>query len=133
MTDIVCCQCRAITRGIEQMKGQYLTVQSGFTKSAADSCDNCGHDFCETCKRTEITDIQIEKDVKEYLDELLFGDGQEAWYCGGIKLDLKDYNGAIKQLANNYHFQRCCADDKISLDNMPFDETIRVISGGEMK
>jgi len=54
MTDIKCCQCGEWTRGVEHLlKGGYLTVQSGFTKSAGESCDNCGHDFCENCTRTE--------------------------------------------------------------------------------
>lgn len=50
MTDVKCCMCHGLTRGIEHLlEGGYLTLQSGFTKSAGESCDNCGHDFCERC------------------------------------------------------------------------------------
>lgn len=52
--DIKCCSCGEWSRGIEQLlAGGYFTVQSGFTKSAGDSCDNCGHDFCEDCERKQ--------------------------------------------------------------------------------
>lgn len=54
MTDITCCKCGSLTRGIEHLiEGKYLTMRSGFLKSAGISCDNCGHDFCEECKEDE--------------------------------------------------------------------------------
>jgi len=57
MTDIRCCACGAVTRDIEHLlRGGYYTMQSGFIKSAGESCDNCGHDFCEDCTRTEAED-----------------------------------------------------------------------------
>lgn len=50
--DIKCCGCKCITRDIPETRRRgYFTVRSGFVKSAADSCDNCGHDFCDACKR----------------------------------------------------------------------------------
>jgi len=127
MKDIQCCGCGAITRGRDAMVGAFLTVQSGFTKSAADSCDNCGHDFCDECLREDviITVIEIESDVKAYLDKILFGDAQEAHYTAGIKLDMEDYNGAIKQMANRLYFERCLTNDTLSLDDMPFEDGIR--------
>lgn len=70
--------------------------------------------------------IEIEDDVKEYLDDVLHADGQEAYYCGGIDLDLTDYNGAIKSMANALYFQRRLADGNLSLGTPPFEECIKV-------
>ena len=54
MTDITCCECGSMTRDIEDLKEKgYRTVISYFMKLASDSCDNCGHDFCAKCIRTE--------------------------------------------------------------------------------
>ena len=61
MTDIKCCSCNEWTRGVERLlEGGYYTVQSGFTKSAGESCDNCGHDFCEDCEEFFVVSILSE-------------------------------------------------------------------------
>lgn len=50
--------------------------------------------------------IEIEDDVKEYLDKVLHDNGAEAWYTGQVRLDLSDYNGAIKFIINQLFFER---------------------------
>jgi len=72
------------------------------------------------------TTVEIEDDVREYLDDILHADGAEAWYCGGIELDLQDYNGAIKSMANGLYFQRRLADENLSLGTPPFEVGIKV-------
>lgn len=73
--------------------------------------------------------IEIEDDVKEYLDKILHNDGAEAWYTGQVRLDLTDYNGAIKSLANQLCFERMVhlSNDKKEITfDFPFDKGIRI-------
>ena len=61
MTGIKCCSCNEPTYDIEHLlEGGYYTTQSGFTKSAGESCDNCGHDFCGGCDSLSETKIKEE-------------------------------------------------------------------------
>jgi len=52
MVDIQCCKCGEWTYRAETLT-EAATVISRFTKTASESCDNCGHDFCNDCKYME--------------------------------------------------------------------------------
>lgn len=80
--------------------------------------------------RLEKQVIVIDDDVKEYLDKVLNDDGAEAWYTEQIRLDLKDYNGAIKALANKITFERMVriSNDGKKIDfDFPFKTSIRIL------
>ena len=70
--------------------------------------------------------IEIDDEVKVFLDKWLYGEGAEAWYCGGVKLDLQDYNGAIKSIVNRLDFWKALSENSIAPHNT-FDSEIRVI------
>jgi len=65
--------------------------------------------------------IEISEETLEFLNKWLYDNGAEAWYTSQIKLDLSDYDGAIKDMANQIAFLRCLNDGKLSYE--PFFET----------
>ena len=69
--------------------------------------------------------IEITDEVKEYLDVVLHGVAEGAWYESGIKLDLTDYDGAIRTVANQLEFWRALANDSL-VPVIVFDEEITV-------
>ena len=75
--------------------------------------------------------IEISNDVKEYLDVVLNGVAEGAWYENGVKLDLTDYDGAIRVVANQLEFWRTLANDSLS-PVMIFDKEI-LLCGEESK
>lgn len=50
---------------------------------------------------SERVSIEISKELKEYLDEVAYDDGVEAWYTEQMKLPLGDYDFTIKGLLND--------------------------------
>lgn len=82
-----------------------------------------GYKLCPDCYDRKI--IWIDDETKEHLDKILNDNGAEAYYTVNIELDLKDYNGAIRQLANDLYFANCLLNDKLPLDGIPFKRTIR--------
>lgn len=58
--------------------------------------------------------IEISDETLEYLKGVLHGAGAEAYYCGGIHLDLEDYDGAIKNMANSIEFYKALMDGSIA-------------------
>jgi hypothetical protein len=110
-----CVKCnKAFNRYIIWIDGEY---------HPANVCKECMIE--EINKIKGISVIRIEGEVKEYLDEILYGDGAEAYYTGGIELDLTDYNGAIKVMANYIEFQRVLLNERLDY-NPPFKEGIKI-------
>lgn len=70
--------------------------------------------------------IEITDRVKDYLDMILHGVAEGAWYENQIKLDLTDYDGAIRTVANQLEFWRALANDSLS-PNLIFDKEIKTV------
>ena len=68
--------------------------------------------------------IIISDEVKEYLDDVLHGVAEGAWYEAGIKLDLEHYDGAIRIVANQLEFWRALANESLA-PKIIFEEEIR--------
>jgi len=69
--------------------------------------------------------IEISDETLEYLKDVLHSAGAEAYYCNGINLDLKDYDGAIKNMANSIEFYKALLDGSIA-PNILFHPDIKV-------
>ena len=70
--------------------------------------------------------IEISDEVLEYLSMITHSQGEAAWYENHIKLDLHDYDGAIKSIVNQMETWRALANDQLS-PNFYFETEIRVI------
>ena len=44
--------------------------------------------------------IEISEELMKYIKEGIFGDAGEAWYTGGISIDMEDYDSFIKHQLN---------------------------------
>jgi len=69
-------------------------------------------------------EIETSDETQEYLDKWLHDTGAEAYYTANISLDMKDYDGAIKDMANHIAFQRALLNGKMH-GPYPFKKTIR--------
>ena len=67
------------------------------------------HQECGSLTRT----VTISEETYDYLQDWLNRDGAEAWYTAGIELDLTDFDGAIKAMANTIEFWRYLADGQL--------------------
>ena len=64
--------------------------------------------------------IEISEELMEYIKEGIHEDGAEAWYCGGISIDLTDYDAFLKHAFNNLQWWR--EGDKLLAENTPFPD-----------
>jgi len=69
--------------------------------------------------------IEISDETFDYLQEWLYCEGSEAWYTAQVEYDLKDYDGAIKSMANTIAFHRALMNDKLTYEKA-FEEDIKV-------
>ena len=69
--------------------------------------------------------IEITEEVKEYLDTVLYGVAEGAWYENQVELDITDYDGAIRVVANQLEFWRALANDSLA-PVFVFDKEITV-------
>ena len=66
--------------------------------------------------------IEISDEFYEYLKELRYADGAEAWYTEQIELDLDDMDATIKDIIKNRDMYVAWIDDKLTSNkNYPWD------------
>jgi len=66
--------------------------------------------------------IEISGELMEYIKEGIHADGAEGWYCGGISIDLEDYDSFLKHLINNLAWEKALADGKLVSSDTPFPD-----------
>ena len=66
--------------------------------------------------------IEISEELMEYIKEGIHSDGAEGWYCGGISIDLEDYDSFLKHLINRLEWEKSLANGKLVPEKTPFPD-----------
>jgi len=63
---------------------------------------------------TSCQTIMISREVWEYLNIVLYAQGEAAWYENQIELDLTDYDGAIKSIVNQMEVWKALCNEELT-------------------